>query len=94
MSAIQNEWNKGFATMLRKFVSHRQVAAGEIVRVGADDTLFVKLEDGSITSFVASRSMFAHYRPVPGDALVVYDDGYAAVCPKASFDEGYKPVPA
>ncbi len=72
--------------------SHKRVRAARIIEI-KDDRLFLEPPEGSaILSVQPADNMFARYRPVPGDYYVVYDDGYAAISPRAAFEGGYTKV--
>jgi len=47
------------------------------------------LEDGSV--FEADDGMTARYTPVPGDFLVVQEDGYTYLNPREVFERKYRP---
>lgn len=76
--------------MLPLYQSHKRVHAARILEVGNDDRMMLEPPAGSaVLSVSPSDRMFARYRPVPGDYYVVYDDGYAAISPRAAFESGY-----
>ncbi|CAG2132421.1 hypothetical protein [Cupriavidus numazuensis] len=54
--------------------------------------LQLRLEDGS--GYTALSDMTARYIPVPGDYLVVQEDGYAYLNPKDVFERKYSPIQA
>lgn len=73
-------------SVLKPYTCHKKVKASEITSVG---------EYGMITleravTLACPDEMFSRYRPVPGDFLVVYEDGYKAFSPRQAFLDGYK----
>jgi hypothetical protein len=81
--------------VLKPYTSHKKVSAVEITSVGnyatnrsgelmrsitLDHNLTIELPD----------AMFVRYVPVPGDFLVVYEDGYKSFSPRKAFLDGYK----
>lgn len=47
---------------------------------------------GRYLSVTVPPGCFIRYTPVKGDYLVIYDDGYTSVSPKAAFEAGYSRV--
>jgi len=85
--------------ILKPFTCHKSVSAAEITSVGNYRT-DPSLPDGKrlVRSVTLERTvtielpdaMFVRYVPVPGDFLVVYEDGYKSFSPRRAFLEGYK----
>ncbi len=83
-------------TTLPVYISHKRVQAAEIVSVGyysvvgEDDQLMrsITLKDHAEPVQVAAEA-FHRYVPLPGDFLVVYEDGYVSFSPRKAFVEGY-----
>lgn len=73
------------ADLLPKWRSHKVVSAAPIQRVLGDD---ITLE-GPYPTIKAPPGIFHRYAPAAGDYLVIYDDGYISVSPKAAFEAGY-----
>ena len=78
---------------MRKYTSFKQVSAEPIETVipaahrkGSDERDTVVLSDGTTHTI---EGLFSRYTPVPGDFLVVYEDGYTAVSPRQPFLAGY-----
>lgn len=78
--------SSGAAAELPRYQSHKKVWALKIKTVNEYDLTFV--EPGYAPMSV-DPLMFSRYTPVPGDYLVVYDDGYRSISPAAVFEEGY-----
>lgn len=72
------------------YQSHKRVTAARIISLSGN-TLAVSAGD-LIEQFEAPSGMFSRYLPVPGDYVVMYDDGYMAVSPKAAFEGGYEQI--
>lgn len=79
-------------TVLKPYTCHKKVRAAEITSVG-------EIVDGALTCAVTLRGtltidvkaeVFVRYMPVPGDYLVVYEDGYQSFSPRKAFLDGYK----
>jgi hypothetical protein len=75
--------------------SHKLVRAAQI------DSGVVMLADGKASMLLAfhdeaivDQAVVARYKPVPGDYLVQYEDGYLSISPKAAFEGGYTFVPS
>lgn len=77
--------------MLPQWQSHKRVRAAKIIEINATDEMSLDIlqESGPPVWVKPADNMFARYRPVPGDYYVVYDDGYAAISPRAAFEDGY-----
>lgn len=69
-----------------RYKSHKTVQALEIKEV-AGHVLYFK--DESFDSIDAPEELFSRYTPVPGDFLVLYEDGYKSFSPRKNFIEGY-----
>lgn len=83
--------------MLPEWQSHKRVRAARLVEINDQDQMSLEVPgDGDKPPIWVkpAANMFARYRPVPGDYYVVYDDGYAAISPKAAFEGGYTLVGA
>lgn len=72
--------------------SHKRVRAATILEIGDDDRMLLELADGTTMWVTPATNMFSRYRPVPLDKYVIYDDGYAAISPRAAFEGGYDKV--
>jgi hypothetical protein len=69
---------------MNRYKCHKLVDAAKIIGI-TDESRTILTDDGlSYGPEIASR-----YKPVPGDYVVKYDDGYLSVSPKAAFDAGY-----
>ena len=72
------------------YCSHKTVWADKIEKLH-------EMRDGTGTQIgcasgavvLAEPGMFERYTPVPGDYLVIYEDGYRSISPKAAFEGGY-----
>lgn len=80
---------------LPRYVCHKRVHALQIAAVAMDDVRNIAslsfIERG-YPAIEVSPALFARYMPVPGDYLVVYEDGYKSISPKKAFEEGYSPL--
>ena len=74
--------------ILPHWKSHKEVWAGAIEGVDGDN-ISVRCSPTLLIVVKAAPGMFVRYTPVIGDYYVVYADGYAAISPKAAFEEGY-----
>jgi hypothetical protein len=52
--------------------------------------LVISLEGGEEVE--APQDLFARYKPVTGDVLVRYADGWIGISPRKAFDEGYTEI--
>jgi hypothetical protein len=81
---------------MRKWQSHKVVEAEVIERVEIDGTDHristgrIRVEGGE--TIEAPRGFFARNKPMPGDYLVRYADGYLSWSPKSAFEDGYTEV--
>lgn len=50
------------------------------------------LLDKDDKTVIADSGMTARYTPVPGDYLIIQDDGYQYLNPKAVFERKYAPA--
>ena len=64
--------------------SIKVVKAKAIAEVKDDLIVF---HDG--TTMAPVENMFVRYRPVPGDYVIAYDDGYLSISPAQQFATGY-----
>jgi hypothetical protein len=69
------------------YTCHKKVGALEISGVDGFALTFTNGNSATI-----SRDIFSRYTPVPGDFLVVYEDGYMSFSPRKAFLDGYKPT--
>lgn len=76
------------AAFLPQWKSHKEVWAGRIEGLDGDQ-ISVRASPILLLTVKAAPGMFARYTPAIGDFYVVYADGYAAISPKAAFEEGY-----
>lgn len=67
------------------YVSHKRVHALQIRGVNG----FLLQFDEGFSAIEVEPEMFVRYTPVPGDYLVVYEDGYRSISPQAAFESGY-----
>lgn len=81
-------------TSLQTYISHKRVQAAEIISVGHYRTN----EDGKVMRSITiwggevidlPGDTFSRYTPSPGDAYIVYEDGYKSFSPRKAFLEGY-----
>lgn len=76
------------------YVSHKKVRALEIEAIGDNVVtggFTIRPKDKNYAPVEVDPAMLTRYRPVPGDFLVVYEDGYRSISPRKAFLEGYKP---
>ena len=69
-----------------RYLSKKKVWALEIARL---DGNIVTPADEGYAPIAMEPEVFSRYRPVPGDFLVQYGDGYWSVSPRKPFLEGY-----
>ena len=79
-------------SVLRPYTSHKKVRAAEITSVGeiVDGARTCAITLASTLTIDVEAKVFARYVPVPGDYLVIYEDGYKSISPRKAFLEGYK----
>jgi hypothetical protein len=82
--------NPGIA--MPRYRCHKEVHALQIKFV-TDDVMHFVLSD-MYAPHQASETLFARYRPQPGDYFVVYDDGYESISPRQAFEDGYRKLDA
>lgn len=77
-------------TGMPRYKSHKTVHALEIDKVGwpSNGTRSVAFKDRD-PGLELPDDMFSRYSPVPGDFLVVYEDGYKSFSPRKAFLDGY-----
>lgn len=70
---------------------HKIVKAGKILALSDSFSEPVTVEDvnGTPCKVAIPLSMFARGRPVVGDYIVIYDDGYKSWSPAKAFEDGY-----
>lgn len=80
---------------LKRYKSHKEVTAGEIVRVDGR-RIFLRLANGSEGAVDCKANMFTRYTPKQGDFLVCYDSGtkdeYLSFSPRDKFINSYTEV--
>lgn len=74
------------AAEMPRYKSHKTVHALEIATINGHRLTF---KDEGYASMMCEGSLFGRYTPVPGDFLVVYEDGYKSFSPRKAFLEGY-----
>jgi hypothetical protein len=83
-------------SVLKPYTSHKEVMAAEIISVGN----YLTNRSGELVRSITLKGnvtvempdpMFVRYVPVPGDYLVVYEDGYKSFSPREAFIKGYTP---
>jgi len=75
---------------------HKIVQAGRLMGIQPEDDpgeleLILVVEDanGAPCKVGVPRNFFARSAPIPGDYIVIYDDGYKSWSPVKAFEEGY-----
>jgi hypothetical protein len=73
------------------YKSHKTVRALEIniCAMVAGGKRVVVFADKKYPSQTFDATMFVRYSPVPGDFLVIYEDGFKSFSPRKAFLEGY-----
>jgi len=80
---------------LAQWQSHKIVRAGKVLPQQVEDTgedsgiLTVQDVNGAPCRIEVPNNFFARGVPMPGDYVVVYDDGYKSWSPAKAFEEGY-----
>ena len=74
-----------------RYRSHKTVQALEIASINKDkiDATFLSFVDKNFDDIEVPAELLLRYKPVPGDFLVVYADGYKSFSPRKAFLEGY-----
>lgn len=77
--------------VLKPYTSHKKVKAAEITSVGSivDGARSCPVTLAGVLTVELEAAIFARYVPVPGDYLVVYEDGYQSFSPRKAFLDGY-----
>lgn len=84
--------------VLPKWKCHKVVGAAAILKVmevaGGGLHLFLDVKPPAHDPDLRAEAMlapeiWARYKPVIGDYLVVYEDGYTSISPKKAFEDGY-----
>ena len=84
---------------LADWKSHKVVKAGRITQLPTQDIptgdWLVGVEDANsaTTQVRMPPNAFSRGRPVMGDYIVIYDDGYKSWSPAKAFEEGYDRLP-
>lgn len=77
---------------MSQYISHKKVWAAEIemISVGKDQGS-ITFKDYQTIYYISQEleKMLARYKPVAGDFLVIYADGYQSFSPRKAFLEGY-----
>lgn len=76
---------------MKAYQCHKRVKAAQIndCHPQADGSYKLGLDTGEEVLQESPR-----YRPVIGDYLVEYEDGYRSVSPRKAFEDGYSPIDA
>ncbi len=80
---------------LAQWQSHKIVRAGKVLPHQVEDTgegtgiLTVEDTNGAPCRVEVQNNFFARGAPIPGDYVVIYDDGYKSWSPAKAFEEGY-----
>ena len=72
-----------------KVKCYETVGAMQIVRISDVSTDYPVMHMSDGTDVRATDGMFNHYRPVPGDWLIYWEEGGLSIIPKAVFDRGF-----
>lgn len=78
-----------------KYRSHKEVWAAKISNIDVGETnTKISFKDSDDINFITNEyvKMTTRYRPIEGDYLVVYPDGYQAFSPAKAFEEGYEVI--
>lgn len=83
-------------TTAPRYECHKNVGALEIKEVGnyqpSESGLFRLVEFVGGNHAMLADELFRRYVPVPGDFLVIYEDGYMSFSPRKAFLDGYSPM--
>jgi hypothetical protein len=76
---------------LANWKCHKIVKAGKILEMPPGGSGVVTVEDvhGAPCKVQMPPNAFARGRPVVGDYVVIYEDGYKSWSPAAAFESGY-----
>jgi hypothetical protein len=75
-----------------RYQSHKKVHAlkiGEGIVVNQDGSAVLPIADPGFGPLTVEKGVISRYVPMPGDYLVVYEDGYKSISPAKAFEEGY-----
>lgn len=67
----------------------RALKVADLAVVHGDGSVEFRIADGGFTTIMVNKDVVSRYMPVPGDYLVVYDNGYMSASPQKPFEEGY-----
>lgn len=78
-----------------KYISHKEVWAAQIekIDIGEEKTV-LSFKDCKPINFITDEyiKMITRYRPIEGDFLVIYVDGYQSFSPAQAFLDGYTKI--
>lgn len=76
-----------------RYRSHKTVHALKIgdgmFGLHANGDVTLPFADGGFSPITVDKAVVARYFPVPGDYLVIYEDGYRSISPGKVFEDGY-----
>ena len=79
-------------TKMPRYRSHKEVHAlkiAQVLVVNPDGSATLVIDDEGFGHVGVEKEVVSRYMPVPGDYLVVYEDGYRSISPAKAFEEGY-----
>ena len=75
-----------------RYRCHKEVHAlkiGEGLVVNSDGSTTLPILDDGFAPVTVEPGVVSRYVPMPGDYLVVYEDGYRSISPAKAFEDGY-----
>lgn len=75
-----------------KYRSHKEVWALQIAEkiiVISNGDVILHFDNSRYSPMKVDKAVVSRYMPIPGDYLVVYDDGYKSISPAKAFEDGY-----
>jgi len=80
-----------------RYRSHKEVQAlkiAQVLVVNPDGSVTLAIDDEGFDPVTVSKEVVLRYMPLPGDYLVMYQDGYHSISPAKAFEEGYTHIKA
>ncbi len=79
-------------TKAPRYRCHKIVQAlkiAQVIVVNPDASGTLAIDDDGFDTVEVSQGVLSRYVPLPGDYLVIYEDGYHSISPAKAFEEGY-----
>ena len=80
------------AIEMPRYKCHKEVQAlkiGEGLKIHPDGSATLPILDSGFEPVTVEKEVVSRYLPMPGDYLVIYEDGYRSISPAKAFEDGY-----